>query len=124
MPASHLVEITANAASLPGGGIDAIPRLVMKPSEEQKGAPLVGTPTKVVDGLDWIALAGGKQEAQANITTMRQGSWFDLPILYKSGQRAILTFEKGPQGQEAFERLSPRGATRPRAAHQRHNRSS
>ena len=104
MPASHLVEITANAAQLPGGGIDAIPRLVMKPSEEQKGAALVGTPTKVVDGLYWIALAGGKDEAAANIATMRQSNWFDLPILYKSGQRAILTFEKGPQGQEAFDK--------------------
>lgn len=104
MPASHLVEITANAGQLPGGGIDAIPRLVMKPSEEQKGAALVGTPTKVVDGLYWIALAGGKDETAANVATMRKSNWFDLPILYKSGQRAILTFEKGPQGQEAFEK--------------------
>jgi hypothetical protein len=104
MPASHLVEITANAADLPGGGIDAIPRLVMKPSEEQKGTALAGTPTKVVDGLYWIALSGNKDDVSKNIATMRQSTWFDLPILYKSGQRAILTFEKGTQGQDAFDK--------------------
>ena len=104
MPASHLVEITASADQLPGGGIDAIPRLVMKPAEEQRGQPLVGTPTKVVDGLYWIALSGLRQDAQSNISVMRQSNWFDMPLLYKSGQRAILTFEKGPPGQEAFEK--------------------
>jgi len=104
MPASHLVEITANATQLPGGGIDSIPRLVMKPAEEQKGTPLLGTPTKVVDGLYWIALSGIAQDAAANVSVMRSSNWFDLPLLYKSGQRAILTFEKGEAGREAFEK--------------------
>jgi hypothetical protein len=104
MPASHLVEITAAGTQLPGGGIDAIPRLVLKPAEEQKGTPLAGTPTKVVDGLYWIALAGGDAETSANVSIMRSSNWFDLPLLYKSGQRAILTFEKGAGGQEAFDK--------------------
>jgi hypothetical protein len=104
MPASHLVEITAEGTQIPGGGIDAIPRLVMKPSEEQKGTPLAGTPTKVVDGLYWIALAGGQREMNTNVATMRSSNWFDLPLLYKSGQRAILTFEKGADGREAFDK--------------------
>lgn len=104
MPASHLVEITAEGTQLPGGGIDAIPRVVMKPAEEQKGTPLAGTPTKVVDGLYWIALAGNAQDAASNVSIMRSSSWFDLPLLYKSGQRAILTFEKGAAGREAFDK--------------------
>lgn len=104
MPASHLVEITAEGTELPGGGIDAIPRLVMKPAEEQKGTPLAGTPTKVVDGLYWIALAGGPRDTASNVSIMRSSTWFDLPLLYKSGQRAILTFEKGAAGQEAFDK--------------------
>lgn len=104
MPASHLVEITAEGTQLPGGGIDAIPRVVMKPAEEQKGTPLAGTPTKVVDGLYWIALAGSAQDAASNVSIMRSSMWFDLPLLYKSGQRAILTFEKGAAGQEAFDK--------------------
>jgi hypothetical protein len=35
---------------------------------------------------------------------MRSSSWFDLPLLYKSGQRAILTFEKGAAGREVFDK--------------------
>jgi hypothetical protein len=104
MPACHLVEITAEGTQLPGGGIDAIPRLVMKPAEEQKGTPLAGTPTKVVDGLYWIALSGVPREVQSNASIMRSSSWFDLPLLYKSGQRAILTFEKGAAGREVFDK--------------------
>jgi hypothetical protein len=104
MPASHLVEISGDSAQLPGGGIDAIPRLVMKATEEKKGTPLAGTTTKVVDGLYWIALSGQPQETSSNVSIMRSSNWFDLPLLYKSGQRAILTFEKGAAGQEAFDK--------------------
>ena len=35
---------------------------------------------------------------------MRDGEWIDLPFTYETGQRAILTFEKGSQGDQVFEK--------------------
>jgi hypothetical protein len=29
---------------------------------------------------------------------LRERDWIDLPFVYQTGQRAILTFQKGPQG--------------------------
>ena len=30
--------------------------------------------------------------------------WIDLPFVYETGQRAILTFEKGSQGDQVFQK--------------------
>ena len=40
---------------------------------------------------------------QRNLALLREGSWFDLPILFVGGQRALITFEKGIPGDKVFE---------------------
>ena len=34
---------------------------------------------------------------------LREGSWFDIPILFSDQTRALLTFEKGIPGDKVFE---------------------
>jgi hypothetical protein len=34
---------------------------------------------------------------------LRDGRWFDLPILYDDNRRAIITFEKGNDGVAVFQ---------------------
>ena len=103
LPASHLIEVTVDTpADFPGKGIDEIPRIVFKPKEEARGQPLVGAAAKVADGFFWIALSANQNDIASNLELLRGREWIDLPFVYGNGQRAILTFEKGPQGDKVF----------------------
>jgi hypothetical protein len=113
LPASHLIEVTVDTpADFPGKGIDEIPRIVFKPTEEARGQPLVGAAAKVADGFFWIALSANQNDIASNLDLLRGREWIDLPFVYGNGQRAILTFEKGPQGDHVFaEALAAWGAS-------------
>ncbi len=103
LPASHLVEvIVSTTAAFPGKGIANIPRLVLKPSEDARGEPLVGATAKVADGFFWIALSALPADVDSNMGLLRDRGWIDLPLVYDTGQRAILTFEKGTPGDRAL----------------------
>ena len=105
LPASHLVEAVINIpADFPGKAIRGIPRLVLKSSEDERGQPLVGAAAKVAEGFFWIALSSADADVARNMQLMRERLWIDLPIVYETGQRAILTFEKGTPGERVFER--------------------
>jgi len=103
LPASHLVEVVVDTpADFPGKAIGAIPRIVLKPTEGARGQPLVGAAAKVADGFFWIALSAADNDIASNLSLMRERNWIDLPFVYENGQRAILTFQKGPDGEAAF----------------------
>ncbi len=105
LPASHLVEVVIEApASFPGKGIRDVPRLVLKPSEEARGQPLIGASAKVADGFFWIGLSSEAPDIASNLKLLKERTWIDLPLVYETGQRAILTFEKGTTGERVFER--------------------
>ena len=105
LPASHLVEVVIEApASFPGKGIRDVPRLVLKPSEEARGQPLIGASAKVADGFFWIGLSSEAPDIASNLKLLKERTWIDLPLIYETGQRAILTFEKGTPGERVFER--------------------
>jgi len=104
LPASHLVETVINTPpDFPGKGIRSVPRLVLKTDENERGEPLIGAAAKVADGFFWIALSAAQADVEHNLELLRDRPWIDLPVIYETGQRAILTFEKGPQGNQVFE---------------------
>ncbi|SDB02339.1 hypothetical protein [Bauldia litoralis] len=104
LPASHLIEVTVDTpASFPGQDITEVPRVVMKSSEEERGQPLVGAAAKVADGFFWVALSANQNDIASNVALLRARNWIDLPFVYGTGQRAILTFEKGTPGERVFE---------------------
>lgn len=104
LPASHLVEVVVDTpADFPGKSIGSIPRIVLKPTEGARGQPLVGAAAKVADGFFWIALSAAESDIASNLSLMRERNWIDLPFVYENGQRAILTFQKGPDGEAAFQ---------------------
>jgi hypothetical protein len=105
LPASHIVEVVVDAPSdFPGQGVRDVPRVVFKPSEDARGQPLIGASARVADGFFWIALSGVESDVTANLNLLRDRIWIDLPLVYDSGQRAILTIEKGTPGERVFER--------------------
>jgi hypothetical protein len=105
LAASHLIEIKIDVpADLPGKSIQKLTRIFMKPTEEARGAPLLGAAAKITDGFFWIALSGADADLARNLALLRDGEWIDLPFAYETGQRGILTFEKGSQGDQVFQK--------------------
>jgi hypothetical protein len=104
LPASHIIEVIfLTPQGFEGGGIDSVLRISMKGSEQEAGSPLLGIPAKIADGFFLIALNDTKQEIEANTSLLRNQSWIDLPVQYKSGRRALFTMEKGIPGQKVFD---------------------
>lgn len=104
LPASHIIEmIFLTPEGFPGGGIDNILRVALKGSEQEAGNPLIGIPAKIADGFFLVALNDSKAETAANLTLLRRQSWIDIPVVYKSGRRALFTMEKGIPGDKVFD---------------------
>lgn len=100
LPASHTVEI----AFQPGGeGVSDIPALLMKSAELSDGARLDGVTAKVTPEMFLIGLSAADGQVQHNLQMLREQSWFDIPIVYENGQRAIVALEKGASGERAFQ---------------------
>lgn len=105
LPASHMVVATIETrADFPGRGIGSVPRLVMKVGEDEGGQALIGATAKISGSVFWIALSAAEDDVSRNMRLLRDRSWIDLPMVYDSGQRAILTFEKGESGRQVVEK--------------------
>jgi hypothetical protein len=103
LPASHTIEIMFNLPpDFAGGGVANVPGVLMKESEQARGVPLAGLAVKVTNGFFLIGLSAVDADLQRNIQLLKQRPWFDIPIVYNNGGRAILALEKGPPGDRAF----------------------
>jgi hypothetical protein len=101
--AAYTIETTFNLpADFPGGGIANVPGILMKQSEQARGTELAGLAVKVMNGFFVIGLSADDIAAQRNEQLLKERSWFDIPIVYTNGGRAILAIEKGPSGDRAF----------------------
>ena len=102
--ASHTIEIMFNLpADFPFGGISNVPGILMKQSEQTRGSPLAGLAVKVTSGFFLIGLSATDSDMQRNLELLKERGWFDIPIVYNNGRRAILAIEKGTPGERAFE---------------------
>jgi hypothetical protein len=104
LPASHTIEIMFTLpADFPEGGINNVPGVLMKQNEQARGVPLAGLAVKVTNGYFLIGLSAVDVDVQRNIQLLKERDWFDIPLVYTSGKRAILAMEKGTPGTRAFE---------------------
>jgi hypothetical protein len=104
LPASHTIEVMFTLPpDFDQKGINTVPGVLMKPSEEARGVPLAGLSVKVTNGYFLIGLSSVDVDVQRNIALLKDRDWFDIPIVYTSGKRAIMALEKGTPGQRAFE---------------------
>jgi len=105
LPASHIVEAEIDTPpDFPSAGIQSVPRLVMKSSENDSGDPLIGAAATLSQGYFWIALSGAEANVDRNLQLLTERSRIDLLLVYETGQTAVLSFEKGPVGTEVFEK--------------------
>ena len=102
LPASHIIEMIF-LGNFEGGGIESVLRVALKGSEAAPGNPLIGIPARITDGYFLIALSSSEAERNTNLELLLRQSWLDIPIVYKSGRRALLTMEKGIPGDKVFD---------------------
>lgn len=105
LPATHTIEVVfALPRDFQFGGVAEVPGVLMKPSEQARGVPLVGQAVRVTNGFFFIGLSAALDTDKAsNIEALRSRAFIDIPMRYDSGRRAILTIEKGVAGDRAFE---------------------
>ena len=102
-PASHAVEIAFRLPpDFPHGGVSMIPGLMMKQAETTRGVPLNGVGVKLAANLFMVGLTSVDLDMQRNIQLLKDPSWFDIPVVYSDGRRAIIAIEKGIPGERAF----------------------
>jgi hypothetical protein len=103
LPASHTVEVMFTLPpDFPHKGITNIPGVLMKQSESTRGVPLAGLAVKVTNNFFLIGLSSVDADRQRNIQLLKERAWFDIPLVYEDGRRAIIAIEKGTPGERAF----------------------
>lgn len=105
LPATHVVEI-AFIGDLASSPIRSIPGIGRRASEQAASDPFIGSAIPVTEEVFWITLSNENDRARVqNLQLLRYGFWFDIPILFEDGSRALLTLERGEEGAEVFERV-------------------
>jgi len=103
MPAtSHTMEIVFTVGPDFGTTIANVPGVYAKSPDQPRGTPLAATSVKVQDGYFLIGLSNVDVDRARNIQVLKERSSLDIPIVYGNGKRAILSIEKGPPGERAF----------------------
>jgi hypothetical protein len=106
LPASHIIEVVFSVpADFEGGAIDNLQRIAMKRTEQDRGDPLVAVTAKVTDDTYLVALNDFADVVKRNMELLSTRGWIDIPVTYRNGRRALLTFDKGTQGANVFEQV-------------------
>lgn len=103
LPASHTVEIMFRLPQdFPPGSVTNVPGILMKQTEQTRGAPLAGHAVKVTDSYYLIGLSSFEADRENNLRMLKERGWFDIPVVYSNKRRAILAVEKGTPGERVF----------------------
>lgn len=103
LPASHTVELTFTTRNGDTGRvIRDVGLLQLKNEEAARGTPVAGLPVPVRENLFLIGLSNLQGDMERNTELFVRRNWLDLPVRMASGQRAILSFEKGATGEQVL----------------------
>lgn len=103
LPASHTVEL--NFTTKPGDSnriVRDIGLLQFKDEEAARGTPIAGLPVPVRENFFLIGLSNLSGDIDRNVELFIHRNWIDLPVRMGTGQRAILSFEKGTSGNQVI----------------------
>jgi hypothetical protein len=92
------------AESFIGGSIANLPGVLLKNEELVQGQPLTGASARIVGNSFLFALSSASDiDVENNIELLTERDWMDLAMVYGTGRRAILTLEKGEDGEAIFQ---------------------
>ncbi|WP_332118149.1 hypothetical protein [Azorhizobium caulinodans] len=104
LPASHTIEINfALPPDFPYGGVANVPVVRVKQTESAQGAPLAGLSVKVSSTSFLVGLSAAQVDKERNLQLLQTRPWIDIPIVYTNNKRAIIAFDKGAAGTQAFQ---------------------
>ncbi|MDV2985735.1 UNVERIFIED_CONTAM: histidine kinase [Methylobacteriaceae bacterium AG10] len=105
LPASHTIELAFTNTGEAGAkrAVQNIGLLQPKDEEAARGSPVSGLPVRVRENLFLIGLSSLKSDLDRNTELLLHKNWFDLALTYTSGQRAVISFEKGAAGTQALQ---------------------
>jgi hypothetical protein len=105
LPASHIIEVVFDLPDdFAEGNVESVQRIAFKQTEQDRGNSLIAVPAKITDDFHMIALNDDADARKVNTELMKSRSWIDIPVIYRNNRRALLTFEKGSTGTEAFDK--------------------
>jgi len=103
LPASYIAElIFLTPEDFSGGAVGSVASISLKRTEQDAGNRLLGVPAKIADGFFLVALSDNTADIEANNLLLERMEWIDIPIVYTSGRRALITLEKGVPGGSVF----------------------
>ena len=105
LPASHIIEVVFDLPDdFAEGNVESVQRVAFKQTEQDRGNSLIAVPAKITDDFHMIALNDDADARKVNTELMKTRSWIDIPVIYRNNRRALLTFEKGSTGTDAFDK--------------------
>jgi hypothetical protein len=105
LPASHIIEVVFDLPEdFAEGNVESVQRVAFKQTEQDRGNSLIAVPAKITDDFHMIALNDDADARKVNTELMKTRAWIDIPVIYRNNRRALLTFEKGSTGTEAFDK--------------------
>ncbi|MDR3373754.1 MAG: hypothetical protein P4L98_08505 [Ancalomicrobiaceae bacterium] len=104
LQASHMLKLEFKLApDFKDKGITRVPGVIMRATEQSRGGdPLAGATAKVPNGTFWIALYADDANKARNLQLMKERGWIDIPIVYDTNRRAMLSLEKAGAGDRVF----------------------
>ena len=95
-----LFDRPANSSS---AGIEKIPNILVRQTENEVGTALLGSAKKVSPSFFLFGLSTSRSDAQRDLGLLKERALIDIPIVYNDGRGAILALRKGEQGERVFE---------------------
>lgn len=63
---------------------------------------LASLTVKVTEGFFLIGLSAAAPDVERNVHMLKSREWFDIPVVYSNGSRAIIALGKGASGGRVF----------------------
>ncbi|UFZ03340.1 AAA family ATPase [Bradyrhizobium ontarionense] len=102
LPASHVMELAFNLPDQAAGGLSSLRGVGLKGEETERGIALATQTARVTPKFFMIALSANDVDTKRNMMLLTSKKWFDIPIVYETGNRALLSIEKGGDGERVF----------------------
>ena len=105
LPASHILQMTfgktANIVDNQRIVKDAGVPQFKQDEATLRGTPLAGLPVPITEGVFLVGLSNVPSDVTRNLDLLATKMWFDIPIRYSNGRKAVLAVEKGLPGERA-----------------------
>ncbi|WP_315777695.1 MULTISPECIES: AAA family ATPase [unclassified Bradyrhizobium] len=102
MPASHVMELKFDWPDQSVSGLNSLRGIGLKGEEAERGTALVTQTARVTPKYFMVALSANEVDTKRNLMLLKGKQWFDIPIVYEGGNRALLSIEKGSDGDRVF----------------------